>query len=173
MIFKANRATYSFRGDLRASHQPWEEHFVNHRSGPRIFMSICLAVLLLCAVKGWGQAEMLEVFCPSCGYRARFVQGADQADAAKNVQHLIVVCERTREIRNILVPLNPEAPVHDVPLLARQYGTGRSDLLGVRLPKFLVPGTTCPLFPLASYLERNICPVDGRPGITIASLGRY
>jgi hypothetical protein len=140
--------------------------------GPGISLSLCCSVLLLWAVEGWCQAEMLEVFCQSCGYRARFLQGADPADAAKNVQHIIVVCERTREIRNIRIPLNPEAPVHGVPLVARQYGTGTSDLLRVKLPKFLLPGNTCPLFPLASYIEWNVCPVDGRPGIAIASVGR-
>ncbi|MEW6349683.1 MAG: hypothetical protein AB1646_11525 [Thermodesulfobacteriota bacterium] len=142
---------------------------MHHRSGLRISVSLCLVALSLSAGDGLCQVEMLEVFCQSCGFRGRFLQGADQEDAAKNIQHIIVVCERTREIRNIRIPLNPDAPVHDVPLLARQYGTGKSELLGVRLPKFLVPGTTCPLFPLTSYLEWNICPVDGRPGISVAS----
>jgi len=38
-------------------------------------------------------------------------------------------------------------------------------LLGMELPKFLVPGNTCPLYPITAYLDRNICPVDGRAGL--------
>jgi hypothetical protein len=96
------------------------------------------------------------------------VQGFNADDERRNVQSIIVVCERTREIRSIRIPIDPAAPVQGEPLVARQYGTGRSDLLGLRLPRFLVPGNTCPLFPITAYLEHNVCPLDGRPGIQYA-----
>lgn len=128
------------------------------------FLLICAAVL--CAPHpGHAEGEILEFYCQSCGYRERFAQGFDQADEAKNVQRIIVVCERNHQIRSIKIPLDPKLPVNGEPLLARQYGTGYSDLLGMTLPKFLVPGNTCPLFPITGYLERNICPVDGRAGL--------
>ncbi len=133
-----------------------------------IVLFLFFPAILLPSTAAWGQVQVVEVFCRSCGYRGRFIQGADQKDAASNVQNIIVVCERTREIRNIRIPINPDAPTKGNPLIARQYGLGKSELLGIRLPKFLVPGTTCPLFPLASYLEWNICPIDGGPGITVA-----
>ncbi len=120
-----------------------------------------------------GDGEILEFRCPSCGLRQRLAQGADAEDIAKNVQTIIVVCERSREIRTIRIPLDPTEPVEDEPLLARQYGTGRSELLSIRLPRFLVPGNTCPLFPVTAYLERNICPVNGQPGIDYAVVGYF
>jgi hypothetical protein len=132
---------------------------------------ILLALLTIPPAISGAQVELLELYCPSCGFRERFMQGADPVEQRRNVQHIIVVCERTRQIRNIKIPVNPGAPVYGEPLLARQYGTGRSELLGERLPRFLVPGNTCPLFPLAAYLERNICPVDGSIGIQIALIG--
>jgi len=119
------------------------------------------------------QAEVLEFHCPSCGYRERLVQGADESERARNVQNIIVVCERLGQIRSIKIPLDPNVPSHGEPLLARQYGTGQSDLLGVKLPKFLVPGNTCPLFPVTAYLERNVCPVDGSQGIQYSLVGSY
>jgi hypothetical protein len=112
--------------------------------------------------------EILEFYCPSCGYRQRLTQGASPRDQARNVQSIIVVCERSREIRSIKIPLDPDLPVTEEPLVGRQYGTGRSELLGLRLPRFLVPGNTCPLYPITAYLEHNICPVDGRRGIQYA-----
>ncbi|MFH1112439.1 MAG: hypothetical protein V1792_00830, partial [Pseudomonadota bacterium] len=118
-----------------------------------------------------GDGEILEFRCPSCGLRQRLAQGADEKDIAGNVQTIIVVCERSREIRAIRIPLDPTQPVKGEPLLARQYGTGKSEMLGIRLPRFLVPGNTCPLFPVTAYLERNICPVDGRPGIDYSVVG--
>lgn len=123
------------------------------------------AALLCIPSQGAAEGEILEFFCQSCGYRERFAQGADQADEARNLQHIIVVCERTKQIRSIKIPLNPKLPVNGEPLLAGQYGTGYSELLGMTLPKFLVPGNTCPLYPITAYLEQNICPVDGRPGM--------
>jgi hypothetical protein len=111
------------------------------------------------------EGELLEFSCQSCGYRERFAQGFDQADEARNVQRIIVVCERNKQIRTIKIPLDPKLPVNGEPLLARQYGTGYSELLGMNLPKFLVPGNTCPLYPITAYLDRNICPVDGRMGL--------
>jgi hypothetical protein len=134
---------------------------------------IILAILLSLPGAALCEGEILEFSCPSCGYRQRFVQGSDEQDQAKNVQHVIVVCERSHSIRNITIALDPNRPVKSVPLLARQYGTGRSELLGSTLPKFLVPGNTCPLFPITAYLDRNICPVDGQPGIQIAVVGSY
>lgn len=134
---------------------------------------ICLTILFSLPSAALCEGEILEFSCPSCGYRQRFVQGSDEQDRAKNVQHVIVVCERSRSIRNITIPLDPNQPVKNAPLLARQYGTGRSELLGSTLPKFLVPGNTCPLFPITAYLDKNICPVDGQPGIQIAVVGAY
>lgn len=137
--------------------------------------TIYLLVLMILTLPATAlaQAEIIEVFCPTCGFRKRFIQGADTLDQAKNLQHLIVVCERAGLIRNITIPLDPNAPVGREPLLARHQGTGTSRLLGIELPKFLVPGNTCPLFPLAAYLEANICPVDGQPGIEYAVVGQY
>jgi hypothetical protein len=119
------------------------------------------------------EGEILEFLCRSCGYKERFVQGADPSEEARNIQSIIVVCERKRQIRNIKIPVDPKLPVHGEPLLARQYGNGQSELLGLELPKFLVPGNTCPLFPITAYLERNICPVDGRPGIEFTVVGAF
>jgi hypothetical protein len=134
---------------------------------------ISLVVMLLTPVPGWPEGEVLEFVCQSCGYREQFVQGANESDQARNVQQVIVVCERTGQIRNIAIALDPDRPVQGEPLLAKQYGTGRSELLGVKLPRFLVPGNTCPLFPITPYLERNICPIDGKPGIQFSVVGYY
>jgi len=140
-------------------------------SKTRIFF--LLAVFLTASSEVVAQAEVIELTCPSCGYRQRFIQGADTLDETRNVQRIIVVCERSAEIRNITIPLDPRAPVQQEPLLARQHGTGTSRLLGVELPKFLVPGNTCPLFPVTAYLEANVCPIDGRPGIHYAVVSQY
>jgi hypothetical protein len=113
------------------------------------------------------------VGCPSCGYRNTFLQGATPADQARNVQHVIVVCERSREIRSVKIPLNPDAPVLGEPLLARPRGLATSKILGVRLPHFLIPGNTCPLFPITAYLQANVCPIDGRPGIQYGVANNY
>jgi hypothetical protein len=129
--------------------------------------------MLLAPAAVWSQVAVLDVYCPSCGYREKFVQGSDASDRGRNIQRIIVVCERAGQIRNIAIPLDPNLPVKDEPLLARQYGTGKSELLGVRLPRFLVPGNTCPLFPLAAYLERKVCPIDGKTGIHYAVVGQY
>lgn len=137
------------------------------------FVYIALIALMSIPTVAFCEGEVLEFSCPSCGYRQRFIQGADEQDQSRNVQHVIVVCERSRSIRNITIPLDPNRPVVSEPLLARQYGTGRSELLGSTLPKFLVPGNTCPLFPITAYLDKNICPVDGQPGIQIAVVGAY
>ncbi len=133
-------------------------------------LSICfgLIVVLLVPVSARPQGEVVEIFCSANGYRQRFMQGASAADYGRNVQSIIVVCERNREIRSIRIPINPSVPVHNEPLLARQYGTGMSQFLGVQLPKFLVPGNTCPLYPITPYLEANICPIDGSSGIQYA-----
>jgi RNase P subunit RPR2 len=134
---------------------------------------VLLATLLLIPATGRCQGEVLEFVCRSCGYRERLVQGANAADRARNVQHVIVVCERTGEIRDISIPIDPHRPVRGEPLLGRRLGTGRSELLGEWLPKYIVPGNTCPLFPITAYLERNICPIDGRPGIQYSVVGYY
>jgi len=132
-----------------------------------------LLALLLFPPQVLAEGEILEFSCRSCGYRERFVQGTDPSEEARNIQSIIVVCERNRQIRNIKIPVDPKSPVHGEPLLARQYGTGQSELLGLELPKFLVPGNTCPLFPITAYLESNICPVDGRPGIEFKVVGAF
>lgn len=132
-----------------------------------------LAILLVAPAAAFAQVEAIEVFCPSCGFRGRFLQGAGPDEIARNVQHLIVVCERTREVRTVKVPINPDAPTNGEPLLARQYGTGISQILGIQLPKFLLPGTTCPLFPVAAFLEANLCPLDGRPGVQYGVVQPY
>jgi hypothetical protein len=137
----------------------------------KILCIVCLLMALIpCAA--WAQVALLEFSCPACGFRDRFVQGSKPSDQERNVQYIIVVCERTAKIRNIAIPLDPSLPVKGEPLVARQYGTGLSELLGTRLPRFLVPGNTCPLFPVAAYLERNICPVDGSRGIHCVVVGR-
>ena len=132
----------------------------------------CLSVVLA-PCPAASQGEIIEFQCPSCGYRERFIQGSDESERARNIQNIIVVCERAGQIRNIKVPIDPGAPAAGEPLLARQYGTGISELLGIKLPKFLVPGNTCPLFPITAYLERNICPVDGKPGLQFSLVGYY
>lgn len=138
-----------------------------------LILCLVLVTLLLGPSRVMAEGEILEFLCRSCGYKERFVQGADPSEEARNIQNIIVVCERNRQIRNIKIPVDPKLPVHGEPLLARQYGTGQSELLGLELPKFLVPGNTCPLFPITAYLERNICPVDGRPGIEFTVVGVF
>lgn len=137
--------------------------------------AVFLALFALISVPSIACAdgEILEFSCPSCGYRQRLPQGSDARDLARNVQNIIVVCERSHQIRSIRIPLDPDAPVKGEPLLARQYGTGKSELLGRRLPRFLVPGNTCPLFPVTAYLEHNICPIDGQPGIDYMVVGYF
>jgi hypothetical protein len=134
---------------------------------------VWLVVMLLTPMTAWSEGEIIEFVCQSCGYRERFVQGANESDQARNVQQVIVVCERTGEIRNIAIALDPNQPVQGEPLLAKQYGTGRSEFLGMKLPRFLVPGNTCPLFPITAYLEHNICPIDGKSGIQFSVVGYY
>jgi hypothetical protein len=133
--------------------------------------ALVLAILMIAPGVSLAQVEFLEFYCPSCGYHERFIQGSDPLEAQRNVQNIIVVCERSRQIRSIKIPLDPKSRVYGEPLLARQYGMGRSELLGERLPRFLVPGNTCPLFPITAYLERNICPIDGSVGIQVAVVG--
>jgi hypothetical protein len=132
-----------------------------------------LIALLSVPASGLAQSDIIELSCPSCSYRERFIQGFDAVDQARNIQHIIVVCERSGRIRSIKIPLDPKVPVEEEPLVARQYGLGMSKLLGVKLPKFLVPGNTCPLFPITAYLEANICPIDGRPGIQYGLIGYH
>ena len=113
------------------------------------------AILLLAAIlvlsaytPALPEGEILEFFCRSCGFRERFIQGSDAQEEARNVQNIIVVCERTSQIRNIKIPLNPNQPVTGEPLLGKQFGEGKSDLLDVKLPRFLgsgehVPSVSC------------------------------
>lgn len=136
----------------------------------RVFVLV-LAILMIAPGVSSAQMDLLELYCPSCGYREQFVQGSDPWEEQRNIQHIIVVCERTGQIRNIKIPIDPKSPVRGEPLLAGQFGMGRSELLGERLPRFLVPGNTCPLFPITAYLERNICPIDGSVGIQVAVVG--
>lgn len=136
-------------------------------------MAMVVSVSVLCPEAAPAQVEILEFYCPSCGYRKQFKQGSEPGDLERNIQHIIVVCERSGEIRNIPVPIDPNAPVSGEPLVARQYGVGQSDLLGLKLPRFLIPGNTCPLFPVTAYLKHNICPVDGKAGIQFAVVARY
>jgi hypothetical protein len=136
---------------------------------------LLLVVLIVCAAPAvvFSEGEILEFFCPSCDFKERFVQGFNEQEQARNVQHIIVVCERNGQIRSIKVALNPDLPVKNEPLVARPAGMGKSELLGKTLPRFLVPGNTCPLYPITAYLESNICPVDGRPEIQYVVVGRY
>lgn len=132
----------------------------------------CILMLALSSpAYTWARVEIIEFYCPSCGYFNRFGQGHTPADAARNVQSLIVVCERSREIRQVKIPLDPDKPPINEPLAAMQHGTGVSRLLGVELPKFLVPGNTCPLYPVSAYVEMNVCPIDGSPGFEAALVG--
>ncbi len=141
----------------------------------KVFGLFLVAIVALCGAPAlvFSDGEIIEFFCPSCDFKERFVQGFNEADRARNVQHIIVVCERNGQIRSVKIALNPDLPVKHEPLVARPAGTGRSELLGMTLPRFLVPGNTCPLYPITAYLERNVCPVDGRPGITFTVVGRY
>lgn len=142
--------------------------------GTNIQIALVAALALtLFPTSALSDGEVLELACPSCGYREHLVQGFTADEQRRNVQSIIVVCERTREIRSIRIPIDPAAPVQGEPLVARQYGTGRSELLGLRLPRFLVPGNTCPLFPITAYLEHNVCPLDGRAGIRYAVVGYF
>jgi hypothetical protein len=128
-------------------------------------------LLLASPAQVFSQMEVLEFHCPSSGYRERFVQGFDPREQERNVQNIIVVCERSGQIRSVKIPLDPKRQAVGEPLLAQQSGMGRSELLGQKLPRFLVPGNTCPLFPITAYLERNICPVDGSPGLSVTLVG--
>ena len=137
------------------------------------FSVLLLLVFWFTVEDTFAQAEIVEIYCPSCGFRERFVQGSTQADYARNIQRAIVVCERTPEIKNVVIALDPDRPVRGEPLVARQYGTGTSKMLGLVLPKFLVPGSTCPLFPVTAYLDANLCPVCGMAGIQYGIVGQY
>lgn len=133
-----------------------------------------LAVLLLLSpTHAYAQGEIIEIVCLSSGYRQRLPQGSTASEESRNVQQIIVVCERTGQIRNIKIALDPAKPVEGEPLLARQFGNGRSELLGVSLPRFLVPGNTCPLFPISAYLDHNVCPTDGAAGIQASVVGHF
>lgn len=138
----------------------------------RVFL-IIISALLFAPFPAWPQAELIELFCPDCGFRQRFVQGSTPADEARNVQQVIVVCERSGEVRSVKVPLDPRLPVQGEPLVARPFGTARSKVLGIDLPKFLIPGNTCALFPVTAYLEANVCPVDGRGRVLAALVDHY
>lgn len=148
------------------------EEMAPGKSSKAILLLAATLVLLVCT-PALPEGEILEVFCRSCGFRERFIQGADAQEEARNIQNIIVVCERNSQIRNIKIPLDPNHPVTGEPLLAKQFGEGKSDLLDLKLPRFLVPGNTCPLFPVAAYLERNVCPIDGRPGLEFTLVGRF
>ena len=139
----------------------------------KAILPLAAVLVLLAYTPALPEGEILEIFCPSCGFRERFVQGSDAEAEARNVQNIIVVCERNSQIRNIKIPLDPNRPVVGEPLAAKQYGEGKSDLLDMKLPRFLVPGNTCPLFPVSAYLERNICPIDGRLGLEFTLVGRF
>ena len=119
------------------------------------------------------EVAVIDFACASCGHKERLIQGSDAVDQAHNVQSIIVVCERNHKIRNIKIPIDPGLPTPEEPLVARRYGNGRSELLGVELPRFLIPGNTCPLFPITAYLDANICPIDGSPGFMMSVVGEY
>jgi hypothetical protein len=132
-----------------------------------------IATILINPAPSLARAQVIEFYCLSCGYSNRFMQGHTQQEAARNVQNLIVVCERSREIRQVKIALDPNRPVINEPLAATQQGTGVSELLGVELPKFIVPGNTCPLYPVSAYVDMNICPIDGAPGFEAALISAY
>ncbi|MGC8604525.1 MAG: hypothetical protein ACP5VS_12690, partial [Desulfomonilaceae bacterium] len=127
-------------------------------------MVIVIVSLISASIEAKSEVAVIDLSCVACGYKKRFIQGADPIDQAHNVQNIIVVCERTHQIRNIKIPIDPSAPSKGEPLLAKRFGYGRSELLGVDLPRFLVPGNTCPLFPITAYLDSNVCPIDGSSG---------
>ena len=139
----------------------------------RFLPVVVMVSLFLFPISVQSEVAVLELSCVNCGYRGRLIQGADGVDQAHNIQSIIVVCERNRQIRNIKIPIDPGAPSSGEPLLAKRYGNGRSELLGMELPRFLVPGNTCPLFPITAYLDANVCPIDGSPGFTYTEIGRY
>ena len=133
------------------------------------------SLFLIIASSGpaWSQGQVVELTCPSCRYVQRFVQGSTPEEKTRNVQSIILVCERENQIRNERIPIDPKAPAKGGPLLAKQYGTGVSKILGIELPKFLIPGTTCPLYPVTAYLNANICPIDGSHGFYSAIVGQF
>lgn len=136
------------------------------------FLITILSIFALEAI-AQSRGEYIEIVCRASGYRARFPQGSTAEEEMANVQNIIVVCERNNQIRSIKIPLNKDNPVQGEPLLAKQFGYGKSDLLGISLPRFLVPGNTCPLFPISAYLEHNICPIDGTEGIDATIIGHF
>ncbi|MHB8205695.1 MAG: hypothetical protein ACYDHG_18610, partial [Desulfomonilaceae bacterium] len=82
------------------------------------FLPLMLVWLILSApVDVRSEVAVIDVSCASCGYKERFIQGADGVDQAHNVQSIIVVCERTQQIRNIKIPIDPGAPSPGEPLL--------------------------------------------------------
>ena len=139
----------------------------------RFLPVVVMVSLFLFPISVQSEVAVLELSCVNCGYRGRLIQGADGVDQAHNIQSIIVVCERNRQIRNIKIPIDPGVPSSGEPLLAKRYGNGRSELLGMELPRFLVPGNTCPLFPVTAYLDASVCPIDGSPGFTYTEIGRY
>jgi hypothetical protein len=130
---------------------------------------ITAAFPTFCAAAG----EVLEVYCPSSGHRERLIQGSSALEESQDIQNIAVVCERTGQIRSIKVPIDPTKPVKGNHLIARRHGTARSEFLDFNLPKFPAPGNTCPLFPIVSYLQENICLLDGRPGGEFAIVGEF
>jgi hypothetical protein len=134
-----------------------------------------LSFILILASFGtaWSQGQVVELTCPSCGYVKRFAQGTTPDEKARNLQNVILVCERDNLIRNVRIPIDPNAPSKGDPLMAKQFGMGTSKLLGIELPKFLVPGNTCPLYPVTAYLNANICPIDGSRGFYSVIVGHY
>ncbi len=138
-----------------------------------VTLTLSLMLSLLVIEQVFSGGAVLEVICKASGHRDRFVQGSTREEEADNIQQIVVVCERANEIRNVKTPIDPNKPTGNEPLLARQFGEGRSDLLGISLPRFLVPGNTCPLFPITAYLDHNICPIDGSAGFAVTVVGYY
>jgi len=88
--------------------------YMMRKRSNRVF-ALVLAILMIAPAVSLAQMDLLELYCPSCGYRERFMQGSDQWEEQRNVQNIIVVCERSGQIRNIKIPIDPGSPVHGEP----------------------------------------------------------
>ncbi len=77
-------------------------------SGKYSYLFCIGLIVLLDPMDARSEGEILEFFCQSCGYKAQFVQGFSAEEQTRNIQHVIVVCERAGQIKNIKIPLNPD-----------------------------------------------------------------
>ena len=111
-------------------------------------------LIVLASVDARSEVAVIDVSCASCGYRERFIQGADGVDQAHNVQNIIVVCERTRQIRNIKIPIDPGAPSPGNPCWHGDMETEGLNYSVWSYPGSLFQVTHVPYFPLRLTLNQ-------------------